>query len=184
MDLFEVVNMRAFPSAHALLIEPFKTMWEEDISPGKEDSIKIFTYVELLCSPKKSNPFAGYSDEERPSKVKKEVWGDTPPTGGISQIINLVRKYKELLEIASPTYALFSSSMVAADKLKDFLNTINPDRRTASGTLVLKPRDITSALKEIPDTIRSLEMLRAKVNQELLEDSKTRNQREIGAYER
>lgn len=30
MDLFEVVNKRAKPSVHALMIRPFKDIWEAD----------------------------------------------------------------------------------------------------------------------------------------------------------
>ena len=89
-----------------------------------------------------------------------------------------------MLAIASPTYSLFNSALVAADKLKDNLNNVNLAEMTASGTAVTKPKDVTSALKEIPDVIKSLETMRNKVASELLEDTKTRNQREVGEYER
>ena len=183
MDLFTIKNGRAFPSVHALLIEPFKSIHANDTSPDKGESIKIFTYVELLCSPKKSNPFYGRSTEERPSYVKKEVWGDDPPDDP-SMIMEAVLKNKELLAIASPTYPLFEASMEAAEQLKKVLAKPDFNERTNSGAAVTKPKDITSALKEIPEAIKSLETLRGKVNSELEDDTKTRNQREIGPYER
>ena len=183
MDLFEVTNGQAFPSTHALLIEPFKSIYSSDNSEDKGRAIKVFTYIELVCSPKKSNPFFGYSEEDRPSKVKKEIYGDEnyPTTDFMMQG---VIKFKELLEVASPTYSLFLASLQAAEDLKQNLYNINLDERTNGGAAVTKPRDVTSALREIPDVVKSLETMRTKVNSELLEESKTRNQREIGLYER
>lgn len=183
MDLFEVINGKAFPSVHALLIEPFKSIYEMDNSKDKGKAIQVFTYIELVCSPKKSNPFFGYSEDDRPAKVKKEVYGDEnyPTTDFMMQG---VIKFKELLEVASPTYSLFVASLVAADDLKANLLNIKLDERTNGGAAVTKPRDVTAALREIPDVVKSLETMRNKVNSELLEEAKTRNQREIGAYER
>ena len=185
MELFHIENQRAFPTVHALLIEPFKTIWEEDDSPGKGESVAIFSYIELVCNPKKSNPFSGYSEIERPSKVKLEIWGDENyKHPQFQQIINGVITYKKLLIEASPTYELYIAALNAADKLKDYLNTIDLTERTNAGTAVTKPADITRALKEVPDVMRSLQNLKDKVNSELEESNKTRNQREIGIFER
>lgn len=183
MDLFEVINGRAFPSVHALMIEPFKTIWASDPTPEKGNAIKVFSYIELVCSPKKSNPFFGEKEDIRPSKVKKEIWGDPNKEDTEFMILGAI-KYRELLEHASPTYSLLHSALVAKDKLETYLQNFDLNERTQSGTAVIKPRDITSALKEIPDTAKGIVAMREKVQQELIEEAKTRNQREIGDYER
>lgn len=182
MDLLELRDRRAFPSIHALMIHPFKEIWEADESVEKTEAIKIFSYVELVCSPKKSNPYFGYSETDRPPKVKKEIWGDNPPEDP-TIIIEAVIKYKELLENDSITYSLFISSINASEELKDYLSSIDLNERTGGGSAVIKPKDVTAALKEIPDVMKSLETMRNKVNGELLEEAKTRNSREIGLYE-
>lgn len=183
MDLFELTNNRAFPSIHALMIEPYKTIWEEDETEGKQKSIKWFTYIELLCSPKKSNPFYGYAEEMRSEKVKIEVFNDKDyPIE--SDLLMATLAYKEHLSFSSPSYELAVAAEVAANKLKMFLTSLNPTDKMPSGALLLKPKDITQALQEIPDTIKSMVEMRAKVHEELLESAKTRNDRKIGAYER
>jgi len=183
MDLFEIVNGYVVPSVHALLIEPFKSMWEKDTSNNNEDSIKIFTYIELMCSPKKSNPFIGYLEEERPAKVKKQVWGDEEYPIDTDTVFAIL-KYKELLSESSPSYDLYISAVNAVQKLRSFLDTFDPDERNRSGTLVLKPKDITSALKDLDEVGKNMESARDRVHTELIQSSKTRNQREIGDYER
>lgn len=182
-ELFELVNNQVRPSVHALLIEPFKTIWENDESENKEEAYKIFKYIEFMCSPKKSNSFFGYSEEERPIKLKKAIWGDNPPQDG-SLIIQGVTVYKEKMTEASVSYSLYNSSLNAAHKLKDYLDSFDLEERTRGGTAVIKPKEITSALKEIPDVIKSIIALKDKVHYELVEETKTRNQRQIGEYER
>lgn len=183
MELFELINGRAFPSAHVLLIEPFKTIWEKDTTAEKANAIKVFSYVELVCSPKKSNPFIGYSEDKRPGKVKAEIFGrEDYPTTEFMTLATI--KYKELLADSSPTYSLFTSALNAKDKLIEFLDNFDLGERTQGGTAVLKPADITKALKEIPDVAKSIITMRDKVTTEIIEDTKTRNQREVGQYER
>lgn len=181
--IFEINNMRAFPSIFALMIEPFKTIWETDEDIHKVNAIQLFSYVELLCSPKRANPFYAYGEKERPAKVKKEIYGDENYRDTNFMILGII-KYKELLTSSSISYPLLEDAMLARDELRRFLRSFNLDDKTAGGAMLMKPRDVTNALKDIEAVSTKLENHRAKVDQELIEASKTRNQREIGLYER
>lgn len=188
MDLFELVNRHAHPSIHALLIDPFKTIWENDPSKNKEYAIKIFTYVELTCSPKKSNPFHGYGEKVRISKVRKEVFGDEDiqlDEETIKDILACKAKYIILLEESSFGYSMYTTAINAAERLKEFLDTLNPNSRTNAGGLLLKPKDIAMTLQELPNLIKKLREQRDTVLEELSgSSSKTRNSRTINKYER
>jgi len=143
MNLFEVENRIAIPSVHALIIEPFKTIWESDKSKTKIEAVQAFTYIELMCSRSKSNPFIGYSEIERPSKVAKEVYKDELYTPG-KLVKEGIDKYNEFIENASPTLAFYRSALKAADTLKEFFSNINLEDRTNGGAAVYKPKDITN----------------------------------------
>lgn len=183
MELFEMVNGYAVPSIHALLIEPFKSIWNNDTSNNNVDSTKIFTYIELMCSPRKSNPFHGYEEETRIKKVKEEVWGneDYPIT---HEVMMATLRYKELLSESSVSYGLYVDALVGIEKLRKWLREFSLDERTPGGAMVLKPRDVTSAMKDMDETGKSIESSRDRVHTELIQTAKTRNQREIGDYER
>lgn len=187
MELFQIdEKKKVSPSVHVLMLEPFKSIWEDD-DDSKERALKIFTYVEFTNSPLKSNPFAGYTTKERPAKVKKLVFGEESPQideETISDIIVCSHKYQELLAISSPAYALYESAANAVGKLRDFLDTFDFDERTKSGGMVLKPQDITTALGKLDEVERNMTKARDKVHEELIDASKTRNQRKIGHYER
>lgn len=182
MDLFEVREGKAMPSVHALLIKPFKTIWEEDKTATKENAINAFTFIELNCSPKKSNSYSGYDPEERYRKLKKDIYGDEAyQLPGL--VVDGIMKYEEFLENASPSFPLLKDALAASIKFRNHLGEIDLKERTNSGTAVYKPKDISGAFKDIPDMAKTLETLRDKVNQELLADTKTRNNREIGHFE-
>lgn len=185
MDLFELAlhSKSVIPSVHALLIKPFKEIWENDFSIGKKDSIKLFTYVELLCSPKKSNPFSEYSEEERPSKVKLEVYEDEnyPTT---DTMLFATMKYKELLMDSSASYHLYVSALSTVHNLRNFLTNTDYTARTTTGAMRIKPKEVTSALKDLEDIERTLLLRKNNVERELKDSTKTRNDRVIGEFER
>lgn len=187
MELFQVSNNKAVPSVHALLIPPFKQIWENDTSEFKEWAIKLFTYVELVCNPRKSNPFAGYTEADRPRKVKELVFGSENPEISDEEreeIVYATIKYKELLLNASPAYALYVSAVKGVEKLKEFLDNFDPNERNEkTQALILKPGDYASALAKLNEVEKNMQTQRDKVQSELSDNTKTRNQREIGLFE-
>lgn len=183
MTLLEIRNNRVFPSIHALLKEPYKSIWEEDLSNNKEQAILYLTYIEFVCSPKMSNPFYGYDERVRPSKVAKEVFKDENFVVP-SELILGCAIYMEDLENSSPSYANLRSAENNLNKLKRFLDTMQPDAKTIGGALVLKPKEILLAYKELPAALKLIAEARRNVHEELeAYDIKTRNQRKIGKYE-
>lgn len=183
MDLMEIRNGRAFPSVHALMLEPFKTVWEADSTAQKEHAIKVFSYTEFMCSPKKSNVFISYNEVLRPKKILKEIYGNEDKL--ITEwMIMCVMKYKELLAIASPTYELLETGLATKDKLIKYLKGIDFEERTNNNVAVIKPKEVNEALRQIPQITKDLLANREKVVFELEEDAKTRSQREVGYFER
>lgn len=182
MEIFEIINGHLFPTIHCLMIEPFKSMWNNDTSEGKENCLKDFTYIELLCSPKKSNIYYKYSEEDRPGKVKQYVYGDENH-GTSSEVMLAIIKYKEELS-TSLGYSMLNTTINLMHTMKDYLDGLNPADTTPSGALKLKPKEIFAAAKEVPDLISKLEEARDKLHSELGTAAKTRNDREINEFER
>lgn len=185
MDLFEIKNGMAAPTVHALTIEPYKTIWENDKSKNKSEAYKAFTFIELMCSRKKSNPFIGYEESIRYSKVAKNVYGDELARPTNDSLIEVgIELFKQLQLEASPSLSYLETALNSAENLKEYLNTVDLGERTNGGAAVYKPADITRALKETPDVIKTLKTLVQSVQTELEEEVKTRGKREIGLFER
>lgn len=183
MDLFEVQNSIAVPSTHALLIEPFKSIWDRDQTPHKQQAIKEYTYIELLCSAKKSNPYAGYPESIRAQKVSNNIFPEMREWLPDMVVLEAIKMYKALQEEASPTLRLVQSAKKAVFELEKFLTDADLTERTNGGAAVFKPVDIANAVRQLPEMQNSLQKMEEKVQQELYDSSKTRGQREINAFE-
>lgn len=183
MDLFTVQNSIAVPSTHALLIEPFRTLWNRDQTQHKEVAIREFTYIELLCSYKKSNPYSGYKDDLKKIKVANNVFPDIPDYVPDLIVEECIKMYNSLQEESSPSLRLIKAAEKAINEVESFLTTVDLTERTNSGAAVLKPVDVANAVKQLPEMSTALVRMKEKVQQELNDNSKTRGQREIGYFE-
>lgn len=182
MQLFHIENKVAKPTPEVLLIEPFKTIWERDTSEHKTMAIKEFSYIEFMCSPKKTNPFHGYEEALREKKIVENIFG-TPyvPDEMVRRAIAL---YKEFFYKASPTLRNLESARIASDKLNLFLQELDLDERNKSGSPLYKPKDITTALADTFNVAKTLNSLQERVEQEIFETFRTKNNREVNPFEK
>lgn len=182
MEIFKIEGRIVQPTIEILLISPFKEIWENDKSKNKDEALKDFAYIEFMCSPKRSNPYFGYDENVKEEKIKQEIYKDVKYK--ISPlVIKAVDKYKEFLEDASLTMSYFMSAKCAAEKIKKFFNTFDINERTKNDTPVYKPKEITSAIIDTELTLQKLDNMQKKVEQELFETTKTRNNKEINHFE-
>ena len=162
--LFIVENNIAKPNTETLLIEPFKVLWERDKTPDKDVAIKEFTYIELMSSKKKSNPYAGYSDSMRSEKLA-EVLFDDPTWKPDALVEQGLAKIVEFQKEASPTYTYY-------------INEVND-----KGARVFKPNEIVMAISNTDKLLQNLHSMKEKVEQELFEQAKTRGNKQINPFE-
>jgi hypothetical protein len=172
--LFEIQDKIVYPTPEILLLEPFKTIWSRDKSQNKESALEEFAYIEFMSSAKKSNPFKGYSDEERGRKIIEQIMIEKnwKPDHLVLEGINYWLKYQEE---ASENYTLYKAAKKAVDNLKKFLKTVDVNERKENGTPVYKPKEITGAVVDIPKVTASLNDLKKKVEEDLFEQTKSRS---------
>lgn len=180
--LFIVENNVAKPNIETLLISPFKEIWERDKTKTKEIAINEFTYIELMVSKKKSNPYAGYTDEQRAQKLKEVLFDITwNPDRLIEQGL---AKYVEFQKEASLTYSYYISVCNAAEKMKTFFDTFDMNERNErTGLPIHRPSDIVRALNETDKVLQNLNAIKEKVEQELFEQTKTKGNKQINPFE-
>jgi hypothetical protein len=179
--LFVVENSIAKPNTETLLISPFKEIWERDKSADKSQAIKEFTFIELMSSKKKTNPYSGYEAEVRFQKLKENIFD---ADWEIDELIEkaLVSVHEFQTE-ASPTYSYYLSVLNAAEKMKSFFNNFDIDERNERGVPIYKPSDITRALNDTDKVLQNINSMKEKVEQELFEQTKTRSNKQINPFE-
>jgi hypothetical protein len=185
MSLFIVEKLKVMPHPSTLLIYPFKDMWEADTTVNKDVALLKFAYIEFMCSYDKSNDFIGYEIEDRPNKIIAAIDRNNEYSFMDDNLIAAgIKMYKELQNDASPSIRLYEASLNASDKLVTFFDTLNMAERTKSGTPVFKPADITRALKDVNDVLKTLSSLKTTIHQELIEAAKGKGGRTINFFEK
>ena len=180
--LFEVENNVAKPTEEALLIEPFKTIWEKDKSKDKTEAIKKFTFIELFTSKKKTNPYAGYKDEDRAAKLKEMLWKN--PNKKLDKLtIQGVEKLKEFQTKASPSYSFYEAALEAARKTEDFFRTFDYHKTDKYGKPIYNPNFIVSAVEKTSRVLSALQDMREKVEAELFKADKFKGDEDINPLE-
>lgn len=180
--LFQIEGKRVFPNPETLLISPFKEIWDRDKSKDKVRAIEDLTYIEFFTSVKKSNPYRGYSEDIRKKKIMEDViktrnWEED------NLILMGIDKLKEFQNEASFTYSYYLSARAGAENLKNFFNGLNINSKNEkTGNPLYKPKDITSAILATNETLKNLDELDIKVQEELYESVKIRGQKEVSPF--
>lgn len=180
--LFTLENKIVKPTVEALLISPFREIWERDENPGKFTATSEFTYIEFMMSVKKTNPYAGYPKEERHVRLCKDIIGHEEyiPDELVVQGMNLLHEFQ--ME-ASESYTYYLSAYNAVKKLQHFFNTFNMDTLNfKTGMPLYKPKDITSAVIDTEKALQNLSSIKQKVNDELFESIKIKGAKIVSPF--
>lgn len=180
--LFNLEGNIAKPNTETLLISPFKEIWKRDQSEDKHIALREFTFLELMSSKRKSNPYAGYSDEVRYNKLKEQYFN---PDWEMDELLERgLAVIAEFQTDASPTYQYYISSLEAAEKTRNFLKNIDLNEKNfKTGNPLYKPKDVTSAIIDTEKIIQTLALLKEKVEQELFDQVKTKGNKQINLLE-
>lgn len=180
--LFVVENTIAKPNTETLLISPYKEIWERDQTKDKSIAIKEFTYIELMTSKKKSNPYAGYGEDIKHEKLVTELF--SPEWEKDSLVEEGMNKLVLFQKEASPTYSYYLSVLEATEKMKSFFNTFDINEVNEKGARVFKPNEIVMAISNTDKLLQNLNSMKEKVEQELFEQTKTRGMKQINHFEK
>lgn len=180
--LFIIENNIAKPNPETLLISPFKEIWERDDSQDKGKAIKEFSYTEFMVSKMRSNPYAGFSDEQRHDRLAMTLFDDEDWTPD-RLVEQAMIKISEFQKEGSATYTYYLSLLKAAEKMKQFFTDFDMDELNDKGQRVWKPRDITSAMSDTDKILQNLHSAKEKVEQELFESTRTRGNRTVNIFE-
>lgn len=182
MDLFKVDAGVVKPTEHALLIPPYSDIWNRDKSPDKHNAIRDYTYIEFMCSMKKSNVFKGFAEDERHKRVVQHVF-----KGEAFKVDSLIQEgidlYLKLNIEASPTIQYYLDAKAGAEKTRKFLREVDLSERNSRDMPLYKPKEVTSALIDTFNVMKTLSALEEKVFEEQFDTIKGRANKQINVFE-
>jgi hypothetical protein len=181
LEVFIIEDNVVKPTPQILLISPFKEIWERDKSTKKDTARNELAVIEFMVSPLKSNPYKDYAEDLRKERLKEKFDVDFDD----ELISKGIQLYTEFLYEASFSYQFLISAKEGAMGVKEFITDTRAKlaERTKAGSMLIKPKEITSALRDTEEVLKNLENLEKRVHEEM-KKAKTISNREIGHFER
>ncbi len=180
--LFQIVNKKVVPTEECLRISPFKEIWARDKTKKKEKAINEMSYAEFMVSKEKSNPYKGYKEDVRHDKLLKEVIKDIEWKPDIL-VKDAMKWIEDCMTTGSESYRYMMANIEALEKtIQFFTYDLDYNMVNKSGTPIYKPSEITRTIKDAAAVLASLNTLKKKVEEDLYQEIKNRNDREISPF--
>lgn len=175
MKLFKYEGYRIVISEEALLLKPFKKIWDRDKTKNKEKAYMELGFIYFYCDPRSDYQYL--TDEEERLKAIKEGEGIPDkwnPDNIVKEAMNFYNGFK-------PTSALL---------LEDTRNMVNGYRaklreitKDMSNLEIKDIKDIGAIIKQIPALVKDLDEAERAVSKEIIESNKVRGSQEKSIYE-
>ena len=154
MKLFKYEGYEVKVAPEALLLKPFKKLWERDKSRIKEKAIMEFSFLYFFCDPRSDYQYI-IDDEDRMEAVKEGIGFDKEwkPDATLKIALDFYKTFDTAAAI------LLRAAQDGVDKVQRLLKDLSPD-----DTKSLK--DYLIVMKMIPEVAAMIQEAEKKLNDE------------------
>lgn len=169
MKLFRYEGYKVTVSEEALLLAPFKKIWERDTSETKERALMELAYIYFMVDPRSDYQYI-VDIHERHQAVKtgegfKSSW----------RADKAVKDAMKFYESFNTTAALLlADTRVAVDKLRKMLRDIDLNAVDDKGKPIYTLNSITSTIKQVPALAKDLDEAERALAKETAKEGKMR----------
>jgi len=164
MNLFEITNNVVTFSPQALLIAPFKQIWDNDESKDKEMANLEMAFIYYMTD-QRSDFMHILDEDERAEEIKKfiklpEKWSHTS-----KNIVRAIHYYQKISETTSTK--LLKSTRLILQKISQFLDNIDMNERDPRTNKPIHDiGKITASVEKVPKLIRAINEIEKEVVKE------------------
>lgn len=180
MNLFQLndttFNVEFAPQA--LLLKPFREIWDCDMTEGKQVASAELAYVYYMCDQRSDHMYI-LDEQERHEVVVDALnlgQGWTAPP----YVENAMLFYKEMSTTVSTK--LLTSTRGVVEKISKFLDDIDPNERDKNNKPVFDINKIVASVEKIPKLVKSLNQIEEEVIKEKELKSQNGN-RDMGMFD-
>lgn len=176
MKLISTEGYQLHIADEALLIKPIRKLYNQDRSASKEQFYRQMSYLYFMIDPRSTYAYI-LDPEERAKNIIAQEGLDPnfKPSPLLEEAMDVYKKHT-----ITPSQELLNAALIAANTVSVFLK--NPNILTEEddkGRPKYQISAITTALKNVEGIVTSLQNLQKKVENEILEQSKTRGSQEL-----
>lgn len=178
MKLFKYEGYKVVISEEALLLKPFKDIWDRDKTKDKSKALSELGYIYFMQDP--ASDYQYIVDDTERSKAIMEGEGISAKW----KPDDLVKKAMEFYSSFKTTSALIlEDTRYAANNLRNFLRTIDLKEVDDKGKPIYTVSTIVSAIKQIPQLVTDLAEAERAIAKEMKESGRVRGQKAKSIFE-
>lgn len=164
MNIFEIENNVVTYSPQALMLSPFKKIWDEDKSEGKLMANLTLSFVYYMIDER--SDFMHILDvDEREQAVKEAIQLPEDFNGRSEEILDAISFYSKMSETTSTK--LLQSTRLVLQKISEFLDNVDLDERDEKSKKPIHDiGKITGSVEKIPKLIRAINEIEKEVIKE------------------
>lgn len=143
MKLFAFKDYQVTISEEALLLKPFKKLWDRDKSKDKARALQELGFVYFFCDPRSDYMFLVDEDVRKEKIIEQE---GLPKTWKIDKAIQeAIDLYKYLTQTTASL--LLEDTRIAVDKLRNLLKDIDLTEKDDKNKPIYTLNSVTSTIK-------------------------------------
>lgn len=178
MNLFQYENYEVKISPEALMLKPFKLIYDRDLNAAKIQAKQELAYIYFLCDTRSNYQYITDEEERSREIIESEGLGNWRPDATVKAACKFYSSFK------SPSELLLEDIRSTIEKVRKFLRSIempsNGDLVAATKTTV----NVVQAIKQVMVLIKEIDEIEKTIRQESLDaEGRVRGQREKSVME-
>lgn len=169
MNLFKFDSYRVAFSEEALLLKPFRALWEADKTEGKALASQELGYVYFMCDPR--SDYMGVASEEERSRAVIEGEGlpkGWRPSAKVKAAMEFYRGFKPASAI------MLEGIREAVGRQMEYLKNFDLEKTDAAGKPVYTLAALTTALDRLVSLIPKMREVERAMNSDMAEAGRMR----------
>lgn len=166
--LFKYEGFRVVISEEALLLKPFKLIWNRDRNPSKAKALMELGFVYFFADPR--SDYQIYIDEDKRIEEIKKGEGfkkEWKPDKLVSEAIELYKSFKPASAL------LLEDTRVVVDKMRATLRNIEFESLE-----VKELKELSQLVRQVASLIKELDEAERALNSEIISNSRIRGNAE------
>ena len=178
MNLFQYENYEVKITPEALLLKPFKLIYDRDLNSSKAQAKLELAYVYFMCDTRSNYMYLTDEEERSREIIESEGLGTWRPDATVKAACKFYVSFK------SPSELLLEDVRSTIDKVRKFLRSVE---MPSDGDLVAATKttvNIVQAIKQVMALIKEVDEIERDIRKEAAEaEGRVRGQREKSILE-
>lgn len=167
--LFRYEGYTVSVDPEALLLAPFKAIYDRDKRKDKSMAMQELAYIYFMSDPRSDYQYL-VDEEVRSDEITKGL--GMPKGWKEDAVVKRARTFYESFKPASA--GLLEDTKIAVNKLRHLLRNIDLEKIDDKGKPVYTLNTITATIKQIPGLVKDLDEAERALSRDIMQEAKAR----------